>query len=320
LLKGVPFFTFTITHPQSSISYNLSAKSRAEAAEWVKALQAVIEEKCDAESKPATVSFEILNKSANSTPQEPRTHHDPVEINVDPNPETKDTDSAPANIDLTPESSDPMRPLHLSCVHEGLTDELRLKADTIAEQLYNMTFNANPSSWVTIAERDGVIVSREVGGTGVVCARGETVMPYTIPEIFQLTSRSDMKRVIDTTMDEYRRVKYFSPHSGIEYTKSKAVWPTSSRDFSNLTHWRLLNNGMFTNFATSVPFSDCPEVSGAIRGILHVGGYFLQHVPGGTRVFIVMQVRPSYHLSKLVLIPLTCFPFLSVRYTRYGSA
>jgi hypothetical protein len=138
-------------------------------------------------------------------------------------------------------------------------------------------------------EKKGVIGSRKLG-SGIICVRGETIMPFTIPEIYGLISRPERRKQLDSMLETYTRVKWWSPHTGVEYLQSKGIWPTAPRDFSNITHWRLLNDGTFLTFGYSDQIDECPEKDGVVRGNLLLGGYVMQHVPGGTRVLLIVQL------------------------------
>ena len=139
-------------------------------------------------------------------------------------------------------------------------------------------------------EKSGVIATRKAGSGGAICVRGVTVLPYTIPEIFGAISTAEDRKELDRQLDTYKRLKWFSYHTGVEYLRFKPVWPTAARDFCNLTHWRLLEDGTFLTFGFSVPFLDlCPEESGLVRADLILGGYVMRPEVGGTRIHIIVQ-------------------------------
>jgi hypothetical protein len=136
----------------------------------------------------------------------------------------------------------------------------------------------------------------------LICVKGETKLPYTISEIFQLLSRADCRRDMDSLIDQNQRLKWFSPHTGVERLIYKPVWPTDPRDFCNITHWRLLDDGTFILFAFSSRMEElCPEQPKFIRGNLLLGGYTMKHAPGGTDLSLVVQVisflLPSFSFS-----------------------
>ena len=139
-------------------------------------------------------------------------------------------------------------------------------------------------------EKPGVVATRKAGSGGAICVRGETTLPYTIPEIYATIASAKARMALDHQLETYERKQWFSHHTGVEYLRFKPVWPTAARDFCNLTHWRLLQDGTFITFGFSAPFPDlCPQTSGLVRADLIIGGYVMRPVSGGTRVHIIVQ-------------------------------
>ena len=167
--------------------------------------------------------------------------------------------------------------------------EYLAKIETTAEKLLEYGSNA-AESWDVMFEKPGVLATRKTGNSRAICVRGETLMPYTIPEIYAMTSTSKGRKSLDSQLEIYNRLKWFSRNTGVEYLRFKPVWPTAARDFCNLTHWRLLDDGTFLTFGYSTPFPDlCPEEDGVVRADLILGGYVMRPVVGGTQIFIVVQ-------------------------------
>ncbi len=110
--------------------------------------------------------------------------------------------------------------------------------------------SASDPAWQQLFQKKGVVAYvRAQDSTGAAssssgdqpsCVKGVTVMPYTIEEIYSLTSSPERRVELDSNIASYRRVKWFSRNTGVEYLQFKTVWPTAARDFCNLTHWRVL--------------------------------------------------------------------------------
>ncbi len=108
--------------------------------------------------------------------------------------------------------------------------------------------SSNDPTWLPLFQKKGVTAhvkvqdtSSTVAASGEIpsCVKGVTVMPYTITEIFSLTANPERRVELDSNIASYRRVKWFSRNTGVEYLQFKTVWPTTARDFCSLTHWRV---------------------------------------------------------------------------------
>ena len=83
-------------------------------------------------------------------------------------------------------------------------------------------------------------VASSSSGASAICVKGVCKLPFTLPEIYDIVANGNRRVELDSQLAEYKRLKWFSRHTGIEHLQFKAVWPTTARDFCNLTHWRLL--------------------------------------------------------------------------------
>ncbi|CAN0048837.1 unnamed protein product, partial [Ectocarpus fasciculatus] len=165
-------------------------------------------------------------------------------------------------------------------------------ASQIDKAAQSLLLDASPRAegWEPMFEKPGVVATKKAGSGGAICVRGEATLPFTIAEIFDASSTAAARKALDSQLHTYTRLKWFSRHTGVEYLRFKPVWPTAPRDFCNLTHWRLLEDGTFITFGFSTPFPDlCPEESGMVRANLILAGYVMRPVVGGTNIFIVVQ-------------------------------
>jgi hypothetical protein len=178
-----------------------------------------------------------------------------------------------------------------------LPEEIKKEIESHVTKLLNFTIRNPNIPWVLLWNKENILASKFYDTTeNLICVRGETMLPYTIQEIFQLLTRSDCRRDLDTLIDQTQRLKWFSSQTGVERLVYKPVWPTDPRDFSNITHWRLLDDGTLILVAFSLPIDDlCPLQPKFVRGNLRLGGYVLRHVPGGTKLNLVVQVFSSPH-------------------------
>jgi hypothetical protein len=201
--------------------------------------------------------------------------------------ESQDT----TDIQLLPPS---VKPSH---VFQGLTQRVIQRLDSAASILLSSSDHSSPL-WKTLFERDGLRCSRLISalpvagaGEGMVSIRGDIFFPFSIPEIFSALLDRQLRCGIQPDIDAYPPIKWLSHHTGVEYIRYKSpLWPTLPRDYCTLLHWRLLTDGSFLFYAVSEPSVHYPVQSHLIRGDLHVGGYIMKHVAGGTHLSLIVQV------------------------------
>jgi hypothetical protein len=184
-------------------------------------------------------------------------------------------------------------------VCKDLPEEIKNEIEAHVTKLLNLTVTKTNIPWVFLWYKENILASKYFDSAeNLICVRGETMLPYTIHEIFQLLSRGDCRRDLDTLIDQTQRLKWFSSQTGVERLVYKPVWPTDPRDFSNITHWRLLDDGTLLLVAFSLPMDDlCPVQPKFVRGNLHIGGYAMRHVPGGTKLYLVVQVSLYFNIT-----------------------
>lgn len=293
--NGITYYPFTIMHPNSSQQYHLSAVTLSDSISWAKTIQAL----ANGDTIPSSISSLSQSSNENTKPHSHASHPPP------PPPASHGLSSSPA---LEPEdlsSLSDWEPIQRKLTLQNLNEEMAAKVEQLVDKILSFTVNCS-EAWTPMFDRHGVVGMKRPGN-GLICVRGETVMPYTIPEIYGLISMSDKRKELDPQLDTYTRMKEYSYHTGTEHLLFKAIWPTAPRDFVNITHWRLLKNGTFLTIGFGEQLPDCPEQEGVVRGHLLIGGYVMQPVKGGTRVFIVVQVS----LSSFIEINLLLMSFLA---------
>lgn len=251
----VEYFPFVISHPKTTKVYNLSATSKAEVDTWIAALT-------EAASKeaPPNVPLSVVDRLIARRPI------------PDDEESTTIADREPVNKPLTT---------------QNIPEKYAHKIDLAVNTMLDLT---SSEGWIPMFEQHGVKASRK-SGTGAICVKGEIMLPYTIAEIYAVITNEAKKKELDVQIHSSQKIKHFSSHTGIEHVKFKQVWPTPVRDFCNLTHWRLLNNGDFVYLYFSEKFETiCPIEDGVVRAELILGGYVLRPVSGGTQCYFISQV------------------------------
>jgi hypothetical protein len=283
---GTVYFAFLISHPNSSKVCKLSTTLKSDCEEWISALRSTVNNKnAEVGSSPVrTITRLIPQEAPLSNDRAEEKSREAIESDDD---DTNEVGTAPINRKLTT---------------KNLPQYILRKIDTAVETLLQGAA-VDAEGWVPMFEKPGVTALRKAG-TGTICVKGQTVMPYTIPEIYSVVSNGDGRKDLDPQLDIYTRMQWFSHHTGIEHLKFKPVWPTAPRDFCNVTHWRLLADGSLVTLGFSDKFPRlCPEEDGVVRGDLILGGYVFTPVPGGTQVVMLVQVNyliTVYSVSQLL--------------------
>lgn len=250
---GVEYFPFKLTDTSNSIpiDYYLSTHSRADADAWISAILQV-----------AKVHTHQLREVRNKIPEQAK-EDDFVDIKL-----------SLENEDLT---------------FEGTPTQFKEKIQQAVRTI--LDYAQNSDDWEEMFVKQGIKASRKLhSGSEGICVRGEAFFPFAIADIFAMIINEDRKKDIDTQLSLFKKVKYFSTNTSIDYLLFKQVWPTAARDFCNLSHWCLLKNGTFVTVAFSENFDDlCPPTSGVVRGELIIGGYVLIPRESGTQIHYVVQ-------------------------------
>lgn len=269
VINGCQLYEFVISHSETLTEYRL-ATTLEERDKWIEQITQIV----NGEHISPTICSEEEGIPSEESDTSPPT--DFGEQSSQPIPSL--------------DSNSPHEPMNRHLVDFGVPIPLKEKIDSICRTILEYSQPEFTQDWPVMYEKDGVKGCRRPG-SGLICVRGEILLPYSIPEIFTLALNPKMKKIVDPNIDRYERGKWYNFHTGQEYTKSKGSWPTSPRDFSNGTHWRLLRSGKFMNFAFHEENDlEFPEQPGVVRAKVFFGGYVMQHVVGGTHMMFLLQV------------------------------
>ena len=123
------------------------------------------------------------------------------------------------------------------------------------------------------------------------CVRASVIFSYSILDIFRVLCLH--RNRVEESLEHHDILGVTSATTTLEYTKYKAVWPTSSRDFLTVTHWRILENGSFVILSYSKENDSlCPAVNECVRGDMKIGGYLIEPIDDkSSRVTYLLQVQ-----------------------------
>ena len=268
-INGVLLYQFILSHPDASTEY-LLATTLEDRDSWIETINRIS-------------NGETLETEKNSTNNIEDIPDDTDHIVVTP------VDIVEISTVVAEDSNDPSAPVHRELVDFNVPITLKAKIDSIVAKILEYSSPEFTRDWTLMYEKEGVKATRRPG-PGIICVRGESLLPYNPVEIFELSLNPSMKTIVDPNIDIYERGKWLNFHTGHEYLRSKGSWPTSPRDFSNGTHWRLLNDGRFLNFAFGESHPDFPEQPGVVRAFCYFGAFVMKSVVGGTQMYFLLQV------------------------------
>jgi START domain len=125
-------------------------------------------------------------------------------------------------------------------------------------------------------------------------ARGDGIIPFPIAALMPLLVDVTLKGQTDSQFEKGHVVQRIDDHTSISYMKFRGMGFVSGRDFCNLTHWRLEEDGRVLIVAAAHEHRDCPEVKGAVRGQLEIGGWLLKPLEGGNSCSATYLMRSDF--------------------------
>lgn len=266
------FYPFTISKEKDS--YVLASDSKVEADDWVDKIRMA-----------ATNALFLTGTTENSPSRSMST------AQFTKNPVDEESDNTGSY------NSDIPVPMSPTETFEGLTPELKNKIEKAVAMLVEAV-DVNAPNWESLFEKNGVSAFKRPGEQ--VCVRGDAILPFGIPAIFKLIVTASRACAINPQIVSSTNVRQISTNTNIQYLQFKQVWPTTARDFCNLTHWRILSDYRVLIFSTSHEASEAPEISSFVRGDLIIGGYVLTATPTGTLIQYVVQSDLKGNIPKSV--------------------
>jgi hypothetical protein len=258
-VDGVDYYPFVITHPKTSKSYYLSSDSKLEADIWVAKL------------------LEAANAVMSPTPG-------------------KEGDSEAAKLPsfIAGSNTQLMQNVeHSNETRAYIPEDLLPKIEQKAQYLLDM-IAADAPGWELMFEKNGLVAKKKPSGN-IICVKGELQMPFNLTDVWTLALDGSRQCELDPQRNVHERIKEYSNHTWVDYLKFKGIWPTSPRDFVNVTHWRLLSDGSVIVFSFAERYDDLrPPYDGLVRGELGIAGYRFIPNAQGTKVQYLIQVSPKF--------------------------
>jgi len=97
-------------------------------------------------------------------------------------------------------------------------------------------------------------------------------MPHHPFQVLNTVMNVLTKSKFDNQFDTGSRIATYNNHTFADYLKFQKVWPTSVRDLTNLSHWRV-EDGIIKFITFSVTLPAAPEIKGHVRAHCLIGGW-----------------------------------------------
>jgi len=189
----------------------------------------------------------------------------------------------------------------------GLTEDLKAKLSE-ALAMFTEFQSSAPETWEScFTETKGVKGSRKfVEGQDLAVIRCETVIPCHIVDVLAFVSDTENIKKSDEMLESSEVLSKLSDHSYIALDKVKGVWPVSPRDFLDMYHWRVLDDGSVIIFHFSVvddALKPADTTEAVVRGNMLCMGYLLRTSEDGqgTDVRMIFNSNPGGSLPTFMV-------------------
>lgn len=155
--------------------------------------------------------------------------------------------------------------------------------------------------WEDLGTKDAVRSHRRRTESGLYYIRGVGDIDFPAETIFELTRDYSRKNQWDQMFMEGRVVRELTDHSRVLYELFSAPWPVTNRDFCYATYVRK-EAEYIASVGFSVEVPSVPEVKGAVRAHMEVGGFLFRRLsPTSTRVTYLLFMDPRGSIPQMVI-------------------
>jgi hypothetical protein len=267
-VDGIEYFPFTISHPHSKITYNLSCDSKLEADIWVSKI-------LEASATSGSFSAQNVSESADIPPDLQLTSSEAYSV-------TKRTEHSQETRAFLP---------------SDLAPKLERQAQTVIDSL-----DVNSPGWDVLMDKNGLLAKKKPSAN-TIHIKAEIDVPYCLYDVFALLSDKRRQLEVDPSREVNDRLQDISMHSWVDYIQAKGIWPSSPREFIVFFNWRLLSTGQVLIVAFSdARYEELRAVeNGHVRGETLVSGFLLSPLASGTKLQYLLQTNPNGSIPSAVL-------------------
>eukprot|EP00743_Colponemidia_sp_Colp-15_P001665 GILK01001821.1.p1 GENE.GILK01001821.1~~GILK01001821.1.p1 ORF type:complete len:642 (+),score=108.43 GILK01001821.1:49-1974(+) len=150
-------------------------------------------------------------------------------------------------------------------------------AETSLKELVRLASETEKDGWKVLQEKEGVKIWRkEVANNPANTIRGAGTIKAPVAKVLALIGDMAKKPLYDPMFEKGHVVEQIAEGVKVVYQAFKPVWPTSARDFCNVTYEKHNEDGSCVLAARSVTHVNCPEVKDAVRADIQVGGFIMK--------------------------------------------
>ena len=133
----------------------------------------------------------------------------------------------------------------------GVPEDIVSSIEATATRLEGLC--ASLDEWVFNFEKRGIKCYTRRGGSKLASGRGTGVIPFPPQKVLKfLIAHADGGNPktfeLDPDLKDMEKVVQWNEHTWMDYLTSKSIGPVSSRDFLNISHWRIVNGDQLLFF------------------------------------------------------------------------
>ena len=171
-----------------------------------------------------------------------------------------------------------------SVVESAFSDVLRMTSEPLPASEASNASSTTSADWKFLFSKKGVVAATKANGKLLV-VRGDAVMPYPPMAVFSAVANIRNKALYDNQFDYGDRLVTYNPYTFVDYYRYKAVWPTSTRDLSNIVSWKCEDGKLMAIMKEFKDDKVCPKIRGFVRAECIIGAWLIEEVvlEGGKR-------------------------------------
>eukprot|EP00350_Pseudokeronopsis_sp_OXSARD2_P002030 CAMPEP_0170554910 /NCGR_PEP_ID=MMETSP0211-20121228/12787_1 /TAXON_ID=311385 /ORGANISM="Pseudokeronopsis sp., Strain OXSARD2" /LENGTH=204 /DNA_ID=CAMNT_0010864349 /DNA_START=1642 /DNA_END=2256 /DNA_ORIENTATION=+ len=138
----------------------------------------------------------------------------------------------------------------------------------------------------------GVIIQSRTSPSGGNSIKATGTLDYPAEDIFKVIGNSAYRQIYDKNYDQGHYVMKIGKQAMLIYQKTKKISVVSARDFLLVMIYNKFANGSIKIVVASTDKNELfPEVKGAVRGFVEIGGWMLEPLEEGqTKVTYMTEV------------------------------
>eukprot|EP00743_Colponemidia_sp_Colp-15_P009313 GILK01010180.1.p1 GENE.GILK01010180.1~~GILK01010180.1.p1 ORF type:complete len:716 (+),score=82.87 GILK01010180.1:36-2150(+) len=141
-----------------------------------------------------------------------------------------------------------------------------------------------------VTEKEIEIYSRKEEGGNVFSTKGFGIIDGTIEDVISLFREVNLRSEWDPMYKEGDVIEDFKDanRTKVVHLVFHPQWPTASRDFCNIQSEVHYDDGCVSLAAVQLEHPKVPPTKDVVRGICHLGAYYLEPLDGGKKTYVTM--------------------------------